>query len=349
MKLIKPIYIALFAILLMVLPSAVALAQAGGFTGSFSRMGFAPRGMAMGNALVATPHEGAYAYYNPAYAARPANHIQVDLSTSALAFDRKLHMASGQFQLPPSAGISVAILNGRVSDIDGRTQSGYTTETFSTNEYQLLTNFGIRFSETFWGGIGIKINRSDFHSEISPESSLGVDFGLFKQTGKIGIGLAVQDLFAQTNYDTSSLFGNNTGGARSNNFPTRFKFGGSYLYNRDLMVSAEYEIRVLRSERLREETSLVGGRPVTNSIREDVTTNSQFFRVGTRYALHPRATLRAGIQANDLNHSNFSIQPTAGFSLHLPLDQFSPSVDYAFMREPSGISTMHVFSIRLNI
>ena len=302
----------------------------------------------MGNALTAVHQEGAYGYYNPALAASPNDHIQLDFSSSAMAFERQLHMVTAQFQLPPSAGISVSLINGRVGDIDGRTQSGYHTSTFSASEYQLLTNFGIRFTDTFWGGIGIKMNRSDFYSDVSSETSIGLDAGLYKQTGNVGIGITVQDLFAKTNYDTSDLFGT-TGGARSDSYPTRFKLGASYEHSANLLFSADYEIQVLRSEIKTYETRLLEGRPIRSDVRSDVTTNSQIVRLGARYSIHPRATIRSGIQATDINHGSFSLQPTAGFSLHLPFDRLSPAIDYAFVREPSNISTMHVFSIHLKL
>jgi len=334
----------------MLLPVGLALAQAGGFTGSFSRIGFAPRGMAMGNAFTAVHQEGSYAYYNPALAAMPGETIQLDFSSSAMRFDRHLHMVTGHFQLPPSAGISVSILNGRMGEIDGRTQSGFQTETFSTNEFQILSNFGIRFSDTFWGGIGIKFNLADFHEDVSSSTSVGVDAGFLKQAGNISIGLSVQDLFASTQYDTSNLFGSTVGGSQSNDYPTRISFGVSYTPSAlpDLLVSSDYELQLLRSEVRRESTEVQDGRPVTIINRDEVTTNTQIFRIGGRYLLHERFTLRAGMQGLDLNH-DLKIQPTAGFSLHLPFDRFSPSVDYAFVREPSNLSTMHVFSIRLNI
>ncbi|REL38267.1 hypothetical protein DYD21_06580 [Rhodohalobacter sp. SW132] len=332
------------------LPVGMALAQAGGFTGSFSRMGFAPRGMAMGNALTAVHQEGSYAYYNPALAAVHGETVQLDFSSSAMRFDRQLHMVTGHFQLPPSAGISVSILNGRVGEIDGRTQSGYQTETFSTNEFQILSNFGIRFSDTFWGGIGIKFNLADYHEDVSSGTSVGVDAGFLKLAGSMSFGFTVQDLFASTQYDTSNLFGSNVGGSRSNDYPTRISFGASYIPSAlpELLVSSDYEIQVLRSEVRRESTEQREGRPVTVVSREDVMTNTQIARIGARYLLHERVTLRAGIQGLDLNH-DLSVQPTAGFSLHLPFDRFSPAIDYAFVREPSQLSTMHVFSIRLNI
>jgi len=344
------LYIPFLIIIWICVPLGEALAQAGGFTGSFSRMGFAPRGMAMGNSFTAVHQEGSYGYYNPALAAKPSDIIQLDFSSSAMRFDRQLHMVTAHFQLPPSAGISVSLLNGRMGEIDGRSQSGFATEIFSTNEYQLLSNFGIRFTDTFWGGIGIKFNLADYHADVSTSTSVGVDAGIFKQAGAVGIGIAVQDLFATTQYDTSDLFGANVGGSRSNDYPTRIKFGASFSPAEipELLVSADYEIQVLRSEIRRNEVQLSEGRPITTTSSEEVTTNSQFVRIGSRYSLHPRFTLRAGLQALDINH-DIKLQPTTGFSLHLPFDRFTPSVDYAFVREPSQISTMHVFSIRLQI
>jgi len=347
MKWISIPLLSLFCILLF---AGEITAQSAGFAGSFSRIGFAPRGMAMGNAFTAVHQEGSFGYYNPALTARPGDKISLDFSSAALAFDRRLHMVNTHFQLPPSAGISVALINASVSDIDGRSQSGFSTETLSTNQYQLLSSFGIRFSNTFWGGIGIKFNISDFHDEVSSNTSIGVDAGFYKQLGTLGLGLAVQDLFGSTQYDTSELFGVNVGGGRSNSFPTRVKFGSSYIPSSipKLLVSAEYEVQVLDSEIRRESTELVEGQPRTVISREEVTTNSQFVRFGTRYSVHPRVSLRAGVQGLDLNH-DVNIQPSAGFSVHLPLDRFTPSVDYAYVREPSNITTMHVFSIRLQL
>ena len=40
---------------------------------------------------------------------------------------------------------------------------------------------------------------------------------------------------------------------------------------------------------------------------------------------------------------------SAGFSINLPFDRFSPSIDYAFVREPYGVANMHVFAIRMNL
>lgn len=331
------------------MPVADAVAQSGGFTGSFSRIGFSARGMSMGNAMTAVDQEGTYGYYNPALSARPATTAQIDLSSSAMQFDRQLHMLNTHFQLPPSAGISISLINARISDIDGRTQSGYQTDQFSVSEYQFNTNFALRFTESIWGGIGIKYNLSSYHSEVPNSSAVALDVGLrYGVTEDITVGVVLHDLFASNQIDTSELYGSPTSMAVEYSYPTRLKMGFAYDGFDKLLIASDYEIQFQTSEISERQTELVEGRPINRQVRSEVRSNSHHLRLGARYFLHERITLRSGVQTLDLN-SEYSIQPTAGFSLHLPFDRYSPAIDYAFFREPSGISTMHVFSIRLNI
>ena len=128
--------------LFLAITCSTVYAQAGGFPGEFSRIGFGPRGMSMGNAMVAIADEGSYAYYNPAIAARPpSDGIQIDISTSAMEFDRQLHNVNAQFKVSTDASFNFSLINARVTDIDGRTQSGFRTESLSTDEYQLISSF----------------------------------------------------------------------------------------------------------------------------------------------------------------------------------------------------------------
>ena len=331
------------------LPAAEVLAQSGGLTGAFSRIGFGPRGISMGNALTATVEDGSYSYYNPAHAAAERESIQLDFSSAALSFDRQLHMVGAHFQLPPSAGISISLINARTGNIDGRTTSGYHTETLSTSEYQLISNFGIRLTDSFSAGVGIKYNLANFHSDVPNSSGVGFDLGFMKKLGsRWVIGAAVHDLFATNRYDTADLYGSTTSSETRQDFPTRIKTGLSAELSDQLLISAEYEVQVQNSEILRQTTDLIDGRPVTRTVTDEVTTNTQIGRIGGRYLIHERITVRSGVQLLDINH-DLLIRPSGGFSLHLPFDRFTPSIDYAFAREPGGISTMHLFSIRIHI
>jgi len=330
-------------------PGASTLAQVGGFAGEFTRIGFGPRGMALGNAMVAVADEGSYAHYNPALAARPDNgEIQLDISTSIMEFDRQLHNVNAKFRISPTANLSIGLINARVTDIDGRTASGFRTESLSTDEYQVLSNFGFRFSETIWGGIGFKINFADFANDVSTTTSVGIDTGIYAEVIEgLTVGAAIQDLFASYDTDTSDLFGDNAGSTEQN-FPTRFKFGAAYRPHTEWLVSTEYEIRSQSSDITRSVTELFEGVPTIRTVTDEVTTSSQFLRFGSSWMAHERITVRSGFQLFDLENDTESVF-SAGFSLHLPFDKFSPSVDYAFFREPNNISSIHVFALRLHL
>jgi hypothetical protein len=322
------------------------LAQSGGFAGSFSRMGFSPRGMAMGNAMTAVHQEGSYSYYNPAFAAMPSGNIQLDFGTAALEFDRQLHMINSHFQLPPIAGFSISLMNARVSDIDGRSSSGYHTGMLSTSEYQVIGNFGMRFSERTWGGVGIKYNMATLHEEVPNSSSIGLDAGLRTEpvSGWV-LAFAVKDLLSSYSVDTTDLYGTNAA-SKNYTFPTRLIAGTAFEITEMWLLSFDFETRIQTSEINR---LISDENPDSQTmVREELTSSSRYLRMGNRYRIHERASLRGGLQLNSPGEGN-QIQSSAGFSLHLPYDRFSPSIDYAFMSEPSQLSTMHVFSIRLNL
>ena len=336
--------------LLFVLHS-IMWAQNGGFAGSFTRLGFGPRGMAMGNAMTANTHEGVYTHYNPALAASVGDDIQVDLSTAAMEFDRSLHMVSASVPLPPNAGFSFSFLNANVDDIDGRSISGFDTGELSTNEFQFKGSFGLKFSETFSAGAGFKFNLSDFHSQVDNATTFGIDLGfLITPIPTLTFAFAMQDLLAEQELNTQDLF--NTTGANENSdpLPKRFKFGATYLLVKyDLTLSTEFEIRSQTSDIERVEVSTFSGNPQVFTSRNEISTSSTQWRLGGSHKLHERITLRSGYQIQDLDNIGDSGQFSAGFSVHLPFDNYEPAIDYAFVREPGGFSSIHVFAIRLNI
>lgn len=325
-------------------------AQSAGQPGAFTAMGFSPRGMALGNAATAVDQIGVYGYYNPALAAKPSETIQVDLSTALLSFDRQLHMVAAHIELPPMAGLSIGLINARVANIDGRTTSGYHTNFLSTAEYQLFSNFGVRFSENAWGGIGLKYNYSNFHPDVQSASSIGIDLGIKVQvTNELSVGLTAKDLLAQSNIDTAELYNTDTRTNRSQPYPIRLIFGASYNFSDQLMASLDIENRFIKTDRLITGIRTVNGFETTLVTRESITYSSRFIRTGSSYSIHERLTLRGGLQYQIDESVDSKLLPSFGFSLHLPFDRFSPSIDYALAREPGGISNMNVFSLRLNI
>lgn len=322
-----------------------ASSQSFGTSGSFTKIGFSPRGISMGNAMAASATGHTPAFYNPALSAIQSDYRHIDLSTSAMKFDRSLHTASAHFQLPPSAGLSLHLMNAKVDNIDGRNSSGYHTGMLSTNEFMFSGQFGIRLSELVHAGIGFSYFLANYHPEVPNTTSIGIDFGvLIKAHRRFHVALAVKDLLAGYDFDTSDLYGTENRMNNKSHFPVRYITGFSILFGEELTINGEFE---LRNSSLKVKESGDSENSVNVSDEPSGMIRS-FSRTGAEYHLHERFSLRAGLQANEIGHA-ISIQPAGGFSLHLPHDKFSPSIDYAFVREPSGVSSMHVFALRFRL
>lgn len=304
---------------------SVTSAQNRGTAGAFSRIGFGPRGMAMGNALTSVTDGGIYSYYNPALAAHVKEGNQVDFATAAMSFDRSFNTVNGTFRLPPSAGITLSVLNANVSGIDGRDRNGYDTGTLKTHEYQIATALGLQISDNISAGVRLKYFIADYHTDLKNATTLGLDLGLlYKFSDRFQAGFTARDLLAAYTWDSDSLYGDESSG-RTDDFPTQFRVGASYFMTENWVLSLE-------GGRLKHETG-----------------SSNNLRIGSSFDLHERVTLRAGWQIDVLSSPKRSNHGSAGFSIHLPFDLLSPSVDYAFIQEGNNISYMHTFGLRLNI
>lgn len=332
--------------LLLLSPSL--LAQNGGFAGTSSRIGISARGMAMSNALSAVTSEGNYAYYNPAQTAILTESKQADLTAGALQFGRIFQTASLNLQLPPTAGLSFSILRTGVKDIDGRTQSGYPTGMFDASDYQLRTNFGLRLSDKMNAGIGIAINHANYHPELNNSTGVGIDFGLLYHAGRhLNLAFAIKDIFAQHSWNSQELYALEQARNVVNKFPTRFIWGAAYQ-KQAFTLSGDVEIQIYESQTENRHTQVTDGTPITYITTKTIATSSMQVRLGGAWNAHERFTLRGGWQLPDASDTD-SWAFSSGFSLLLPFDVFSPSIDYAFVLEPYRVSAMHIFSLRLNL
>ena len=335
-------------LLLLFLSTGAAFAQPGGFAGAPQRIGYGPVALGMGNAMTAVTSQGSYAQYNPAHSALFQSYIPLQFSVSSLSYDRIHQTLGASFQLPPSAGVSISLLRTGINGIDGRTVSGYPDGNFDVSEYQLHTAFGIRMSSKFNAGFGFKINYANYHKDLEPETSVGIDFGLlYKISSHLNFGFAIQDLFAEYRWNSADLYGIQESRNVVNKFPTRFKWGLAYQ-NTSFTVSGEYEIQALTSEIEENETFISNGRPNLITSVTEIKTNAQQIRLGGAWNAHERITLRGGYSLPDLSDIS-SWGASSGFSLYLPFDKFAPSIGYAFVLEPNRVSNMHVFSLSLNL
>ncbi len=337
-------------LLALILPLQEALAQSGGFSGAYTRMGFGARGMAMGNAMGTISQEGVFSHYNPALASYSVGN-QIDIGTALMSFDRSLHSFNVTFPLPPSAGLNIGLLNANVYDIDGRTSSGYHTEMLSTHEFQLFAAFGISVNPRLRLGAAAKLHYAKFYDSIDKTSGAGFDIGMIAEpVTNWRLGFTIQDLISEYSWNTSPLYGTLGGRSRNDALPVRFRMSSSYHFTASgLLLSSEFEILRLESEYQRFQHAGGSVPPQNTTITESVTTSSRQFRIGASWEAHERITLRGGWEILDLDFVKETHKLSAGFSVHLPYDAMNPSVDYAFVREPLGISGMHVLTLRLSL
>lgn len=335
-------------IIISILSLQTVQAQNGGFAGSANRIGFGSKAMGMGNAMTATTSQGSFAHYNPSLAALKQDYTQVQLAVSSLQFNRVHQTLGASFQLPPNAGFSVDLIRSGVNNIDGRTASGYSTGEFETSEYQLLAAFGMRMSEKLNAGIGFKLNYAKLHDDLKSSTSLGIDIGLLYHISEfVNVGFAIQDMLSEYSFNSSEMYGLDQARNVVNKFPTRIKWG--LAYQSDVFtLSGDYEIQVLNSEIKIEESFLENGIPQFFESVAEISTNTQQLRLGGSWNAHERFILRAGYSIPDISQiSSWGL--SSGFSLNLPFDKFSPSIDYAFVVEPNRIANIHVFALSLHL
>jgi hypothetical protein len=338
------------AILIGLVDTGIVLAQTGGFAGSYSRMGMGARGMAAGNILSTSDFDGVYAHYNPALASFSRSN-QIDLSSAVMSFDRSLNSVNATFRLPPNAGLNAGIIHGGVSDFDGRSQSGYPTDRFAINDYQMFVAFGLKANDRLSLGVATKVLHASYFDDVNRPWGFGIDLGfIYKITPDIAVGIAVQDILSALDWDTSDLYGTAGTSRKNDRFPTRFKVAASFILpETKLMVGTEFEIRSQSSDIVITELASGTAIPRLRRSTDRIVTSSYQYRLGSVYHMHERVSLRAGLQILDFDYIGESMQYSAGFSVHLPFDRFSPSVDYAAVLEPEGISLMHVFALRFNL
>lgn len=322
----------LFGILLGGLGGASepAYGQDGG-VGTFSRMGFDARGIAMGNALVASSTADVSPYYNSALLPTTSQQ-RVSGSAALLAFDRELQSIEFTSPLGPTAGVGVRLLHAGVSNIDGRDADGRHTSTLSTDEFAVSISFGNRFADRLSVGGGITVYQSDVVPETSPVETIGLDFGMaYQVTSQLKVAGAVHDLLAAYDWDTGDLGGN----SRTDEFPLRIRLGGSYMLLDDrLHLLGELESRSTNRERLGQRTSVR-----TNQIRG---------RIGAEYQLLDLLSVRAG--ADRLGQGGIGgVRPGAGFGVRQQIGELGMRLSYGIALEPHVRTVINMGTLELFI
>ncbi|MEP7145787.1 MAG: PorV/PorQ family protein [bacterium] len=317
-------------ILLFVSGINASNAQLGSYAGTFSRMGFGARGLAMGNAMVSNIYGDVTGIYNPALATFQEEGL-VNLGYTFLSLDRKMNFVgfTKKFKLPKQdkggAGITIAWINAGVSDIDGRDNDTKQIGKFSTFENEFYLGTGFIISDQVSLGVGFKLYYSKLFDKVTA-SSFALDIGaVYKASSRLAFGLSVKDIGAKYEWQTTALYGSN-GNTTTDKFPKVVDLGATYLLPKSFgMVSLGIQhyfnpelINIAASSTLKK-------------------TNNTVLKIGFEVKVIDRIKFRAGLDRMDFSTDNFSgnLKPSFGVGLN---KNFSPGtslgVDYSFQLEP---------------
>ncbi len=215
-----------FTVLLIIFSATLVSANnIAGYSGSFLRMGTSARSMAMGSAFTAEIDDGFAAYHNPAAPAmfsRP----RVSVIHHALPLDRQLTAVGLGAKLPPSGGVSLAVLRAATTGIEGRTSAGQKTGLLTTSELALFIGFAQQIKPWLAVGANLKImyHYLPLNSDNLKGNGSGFDIGVLIRLPKDRrIGLVVQDLNSGYHWNSGNVFAE--GGPYKDVFPAIYRLG----------------------------------------------------------------------------------------------------------------------------
>jgi hypothetical protein len=331
-----------YASLLAIFMTASAAAQLGGTAGAFTRLGFGARAQGMGNAMTAVNTGIISALYNPALTPFQTGHVLYG-NYSLLSLDRKFNQVSytqnfilrkkgaNKYSFDPDvlsvAGVSAGWTNAGDATVQGYDNDGFKTGMLSVFENQFFLNFGTRFTERLSAGFNAKFYYSGFHGKLSSSSAVesvtssgfGGDVGiLYQVTKNLNAGLVIQELLTKYKWDTSLLYGPESGNATDDPFARVIRAGLAYTNDtRSDVASADVEM---------------------------YGSDAILARVGAEYAIVEQFAVRAGVERIALKGKHIDPRPSAGFTFTQPVAQFQPSFTYAFIYEPVAPLPTHVLS-----
>lgn len=302
--------------------------------GAFSRIGFGARGIGMGNAMSSVTQGNLVSYYNPAVTPFQENNsflagyslLSLDRSLNFLSFTRKFDFYSKKDtdenkQPKGTAGISAGIINSGVSKIDGRDNNGLKTGELSTSENQFFLSVANRFSRKLSIGIAVKFYYYKLYEEIS-SNGFGLDIGtLYKVNDNWNVSLMLSDMNSKYEWDTSPIY-DIQGLTTTDEFPLLKKIGVSY-YNPEIKLLTAIEF-------------------------ENSNAGTDILRLGAEYNIFDGLFLRGGIDQFNLSNIDAAFKPSLGFSYAKSFDNYTLSVDYAFMVEQYSSSDRHIIGLNIN-
>lgn len=315
--------------------------------GVLSEFGINTRAMAMGNAVSSVADLGPLGFYNPALSAFQSNDVHTDFLASSMSFDRRLSAVNVGLNLPPKAGLNIYLQGFSVSNIQERSSSGYHVRDFRANEFRLGTAFALRLSKKLAFGVGLKINRSQLHPEITADPSIGLDAGFHAQlTNKWYISGALMDMLSSYTWNTADYYGEQQSANQVDSQPFRVVLGSSYRTSK-LLASIDFEQRRITAQFQRTNFVDLDGSAVGFREDQENTYWLAALRLGLAYQIHERIQMQAGYALQDLESSQ--ARWSTGFNLALPFDQFKPRIQYTLVREAFIHEFIHSLGLQLQL
>ncbi|RMH88643.1 MAG: hypothetical protein D6681_14690 [Calditrichaeota bacterium] len=215
----------------------------GSFSGAFLRIGLGARGMAMGNAQVATADHGYGAYYNPA-ALPNLDRKRFSASYSAMSLDRKFNYLGLAVPLKGIAGVSAGWINSGVGDIRAYNSVGQDVGALDHSLNAFYFSFGANVialaqadsqlmhlrPDLISIGVTVKFlkeNLDDNEEFNYSGDGLGVDVGvLIRPFRNLTLGYQIKDVNARLKSNTDNIF--DRGLQLDNPFPVSQRVGFFY-------------------------------------------------------------------------------------------------------------------------
>ncbi|MDX9757877.1 MAG: hypothetical protein RBU27_01845 [Bacteroidota bacterium] len=307
-----------------------------GTAGAFTRLGFGARGQGMGNAMTTVRSGTVSTYYNPAMSAFQEGHVlhgsysflslgrvlnQVSYTQMLRIYNKEANIYAAEPGVQSISGVSITWINAGDGDIQGYDSDGFKTEQLRVFENQFGVNFGTRFSDRLAVGFNAKFYYSGLYEGVT-SSGFGLDVGiLYTVSPSLRIGIVAQELLTKYKWDTSELYGPESGNATENPFARIWRAGVGYTLPGEAGLAA---------------------------VEGEIIDGVLLGRLGVEVPVAENIWLRGGVERVDFSDAGIDPRPTFGFSIAQPVAQLHPVIHYAFILEPVAPSPTHVLSFALH-
>ena len=313
----------------------------GGYAGSGFRYGSNAREFSLAGALIADKTPGFYAFSNPALL-QFARSSQIGLSLQSMSLDRSIQTFSYVKNLPPSAGVGIALFRYSTDNIMGRDNMNRETEKYSVSETEGIMSFGVAFGRKLAVGINIKISFPSLAPEIMDNygghqnvDGIFLDFGIiYKYNRNLILGGKIDNLNGSYNWEILNPCNLDKEEREFQEYPPKtIKLG--IAYNRYKSISIYFQEDIV---------SIPGNNINYRS------------RLGVEYRLPNNVKLRGGLAqvrgdiTSDEKINGINLKPSfgAGIPLKVWKKQYL-QMDYALDLGSVGEGLSHLFSFSMKI